>query len=159
LGATSRESKRLSTTRSSQYGLDRPFGKYDYRGDLHNHAPGMGAKYKGRGFIQLTGRKNYVDYAARARAPEIVERPERAGDPDVAARILAAYVLQNSDRILRAIRAGDLTKARSVVNGSPPHGVVAFSKAFEAGHRLVFKAISAAPLEQSAQPRTLDRMP
>jgi hypothetical protein len=64
----------------TQYGLDRPFGKYDYRSDLHNHAPGMGAKYKGRGFIQLTGYKNYVNYAARAPAPDIVERPERAGE-------------------------------------------------------------------------------
>jgi hypothetical protein len=77
------------------YHLDAPFALYDddlrsKRNALGNSDPGTGAKYKGRGFIQLTGRTNYVNYAARASAPEIVEKPERAGTPEIAARILAA---------------------------------------------------------------------
>ncbi|MEM8832519.1 MAG: peptidoglycan-binding protein, partial [Cyanobacteria bacterium P01_G01_bin.19] len=35
------------------------FNRYDFRSDIGNGAVGDGAKYKGRGFIQLTGKANY----------------------------------------------------------------------------------------------------
>ncbi|MGB5287892.1 MAG: peptidoglycan-binding protein, partial [Ignavibacteriaceae bacterium] len=37
-----------------------PFDLYDKRKDLGNGAKGDGDKYKGRGFIQLTGKANYT---------------------------------------------------------------------------------------------------
>jgi putative chitinase len=106
----------------SSYHLDRPFALYDDnlrspKNSLGNYNEGMGALYKGRGFIQLTGRSNYVAYAGLAGAPEIVQQPERAGEPEVAARILAAYILKNCSRILKAIDASDFRSARAVVNG------------------------------------------
>lgn len=36
---------------------------YEFRSDLGNTQKGDGARFKGRGFIQLTGRKNYEDYS------------------------------------------------------------------------------------------------
>jgi len=119
-----------------QYGLDKPFAKYDHR--MGNSKQGMGALYRGRGFIQLTGHDNYIKYAKLAHAPEITTHPNRAGDPDIAARILAAYVLHNSQRILTALGKGDFVKARAVVNGSQhPHGVQKLERNFKLGRSLV----------------------
>ncbi len=121
----------------TQYGIDKPFAMYDHR--LGNHAAGMGALYRGRGFIQLTGHANYILYGGMAHAPEIVKDPNRAGDPDIAARILAAYLLHNSSRILKALKTDDFVRARAVVNGHPPHGVAELTKAFKAGREFVSK--------------------
>jgi peptidoglycan L-alanyl-D-glutamate endopeptidase CwlK len=40
-----------------------PFDLYDHRHDLGNLAPPDGASFRGRGFVQLTGRANYTRYA------------------------------------------------------------------------------------------------
>ena len=104
------------------YHLDRPFALYDdsLRGKKHalgNTKDGMGERYKGRGFIQITGRSNYATYARLAHAPQIVDHPEKAGEPAIAARILAAYILHHNHAILSALGRSDFRAARAVVNG------------------------------------------
>jgi hypothetical protein len=51
-----------------------------------------GYNYRGRGFIQLTGRDNYRRYGEKAGHPEIVQEPDKANDPEIAAALAVAYI-------------------------------------------------------------------
>jgi putative chitinase len=57
---------------------------------LGNTQAGDGAKYKGRGFIQITGKANYAT-AGQALGIDLVNSPELAAKPDVAAKIAVWY--------------------------------------------------------------------
>ena len=50
-----------------------------------------GYKYRGRGFIQLTGKANYSKYAQRL-GVDLVGNPDLALDPSIASRITLAYM-------------------------------------------------------------------
>jgi predicted chitinase len=82
--------------------------------DLGNARPGDGARYHGRGFVQLTGRANYRAYGKALGVP-LEARPELALDPQVSARVLARYF---SDRKLDELaRRRDWRGVRRGVNG------------------------------------------
>ena len=57
---------------------------------LGNTQAGDGAKYKGRGYIQITGKANYAT-AGQALGIDLVNNPEAAARPDVAAKIAVWY--------------------------------------------------------------------
>jgi predicted chitinase len=57
---------------------------------LGNTEPGDGERYYGRGFIQLTGRYNY-DRAGKALGLDLVNDPDLAADPKIAAKIAVWY--------------------------------------------------------------------
>lgn len=57
---------------------------------LGNKLRGDGAKYYGRGFIQLTGRDNYR-MASEALGLDLLNRPDLASKPDIAAKIAVWY--------------------------------------------------------------------
>lgn len=63
---------------------------YDGRKDLGNVQPGDGPRYKGRGPIQLTGRKNYRA-AGLALSVDLEGSPELAADPSVGFRVATWY--------------------------------------------------------------------
>lgn len=64
--------------------------QYEFRKDLGNTKLGDGVKYKGRGYIQLTGKLNYIVYGQKL-GLDLVSFPELALQPTTAARILAEY--------------------------------------------------------------------
>jgi predicted chitinase len=111
---------------------------YEGRLDLGNTEPGDGRRYKGRGFIQITGRANYRTYGRKVaelwRAGDAVElnleeHPENALSPDVAAAIMAVYF---RDRGIPAMaNRGDWEAVRRAVNGGL-NGWQTFSDAVEA---------------------------
>jgi predicted chitinase len=87
---------------------------YDYREDLGNTQPGDGARYHGRGFVQITGRANYREYGRKLGVP-LEENPDMALDPDIAAKILIEYFWDRE--IDRAAQDGDWQLVRRLVNG------------------------------------------
>jgi predicted chitinase len=72
------------------------FRKYDIKYNprqaqsLGNIRPGDGQRYHGRGYIQLTGRSNY-QMAGDALGIDLINKPELAARPDVAAQIAVWY--------------------------------------------------------------------
>lgn len=112
----------------------RPFDLYDQRADLGNHGAPDGAAFKGRGFVQLTGRHNYTVYAERLSQP-LVNQPEQANTPEVAAAVLATFLKDCELQIKSALMEGDLRAARRAVNGGS-HGLDAFTEAYRIGDML-----------------------
>jgi hypothetical protein len=63
---------------------------YDNRKDLGNVDPGDGVKFRGRGFIQITGRWDYEHFGAEI-GRDLGTNPDMALDPGVSADVLALY--------------------------------------------------------------------
>lgn len=94
---------------------------YEGRTDLGNTQPGDGPRYKGRGFVQITGRRNYTDWSNRL-GIDLVGNPERAAEPAIAAKILVLGMRDGtftryklSDFISGSVR--NFRSARLIING------------------------------------------
>jgi Chitinase class I len=87
---------------------------YEGRVDLGNTEPGDGAKFRGRGYIQITGRLNYTNYG-KAIGVDLVGNPDLALDPAIAAEILALYFRQRN--IPRLAELAKWESVRRRVNG------------------------------------------
>jgi len=113
-----------------------PYSLYDFRKDLGNGAVGDGAKYKGRGFIQLTGKANYTKYSqVLGLGNQLVENPELANDAHIAAHLLGRFLKDREVRIRTALaeKPPDLGLARKLVNGGS-HGLPEFIVTYQDGN-------------------------
>jgi len=88
--------------------------RYEDRADLGNVQVGDGVRYKGRGFIQVTGRRNY-QLAGAALGLPLEDQPELASDPEVAARVAAWY--WTSHNLNAKADAGDFVGITRAING------------------------------------------
>ena len=87
---------------------------YEFDRSLGNLEPGDGARYCGRGFVPLVGRSEYARFGKLVGA-ELVEQPDLALDPAVAARILAyAFMLKG---VPKAAAEYDWVKVRRLAHG------------------------------------------
>jgi peptidoglycan L-alanyl-D-glutamate endopeptidase CwlK len=113
------------------------FDLYDNRHDLGNLGPPDGANFRGRGFIQLTGRDNYrVHGKAVGLGNQLVKQPELANDLQIAAQLLASFLKSHELAIKEALLQGDLRTARRLVNGGS-NGLDRFTDAFHIGDGLL----------------------
>lgn len=110
-----------------------PFSAYEPGtgpgGRVGNTEPGDGARYKGRGFVQLTGRDNYARYGKALGLP-LLAQPDLANTPEVAALLLARFLADKAGPMRSALQADDRKAARKLVNGGS-HGLSRFSSVFE----------------------------
>lgn len=88
--------------------------RYEGRRDLGNTQPGDGRRYKGRGFIQVTGRSNYTQ-ASAALGLDLVGNPELAESVENAARISAWY--WKTRNITEPADRGDFIRVTRLING------------------------------------------
>ncbi|MDL9998455.1 peptidoglycan-binding protein [Variovorax sp. J22P240] len=82
-----------------------------YGGRMGNSDTGDGFKYRGRGYIQLTGKNGYRE-AGDALGLDLVKDPDLAADPGNAAKIAAWYWNKNVHRVAPE----NVIKATHVIN-------------------------------------------
>ncbi len=102
---------------------------YEGRRGLGNTQPGDGPRYKGRGYVQITGRRNYTDWSQRL-GIDLVGNPDQARNPQIAARILVEGMMRGTftGRSLPDYVGNgraDFNNARRVVNGTDRAGSIA----------------------------------
>ena len=94
------------------------FLKYDGRKDLGNTQPGDGPRFKGRGFLQTTGRVNYQQFKDAFNV-DVISNPEILGEAKYAAQSALLWFKKNAGKVQR-LSKGDWTDTKGItkaVNG------------------------------------------
>jgi YD repeat-containing protein len=94
---------------------------YEGRADLGNTQPGDGPLFKGRGFVQITGRRNYKKYSDIL-GIDLIADPDLAADPINSAKITVDGMTNGRFRGFKLSdyindKGTDFTGARNIVNG------------------------------------------
>lgn len=118
-------------------GSDKYLSKYD-TGQLAKNlgntpdADGDGQKYKGRGYVQITGLDNYKKFSTIT-GYDLVHEPDLALDPAIAIQIMTIGMLNGSFtglgfRRKRPVGRYDraaYVRARGIINGTDKAGIIA----------------------------------
>ncbi len=106
----------------TEYGQRAYFNRYEGRKDLGNTVAGDGYKFRGRGYVQLTGRRNYA-LASSKLGVDLVNNPDRALEPTLAAAIMFLgmsegwFTGKELGDYLNATEM-DFLNARRIINGT-----------------------------------------
>jgi len=94
------------------------FLKYDGRKDLGNTQPGDGPRFKGRGFLQTTGRVNYQQFKDAFNV-DVINNPEILGEAKYAAQSALFWFKKNAKKV-QNLSKGDWADTKGItkaVNG------------------------------------------
>lgn len=118
-----------------------PGDLYQTNKGLGNTTPGDGWLFRGRGFIQLTGRGTYQAAGnAAGLGNRFVDHPDSVNSEQFAGAAIAGY-LKTKKGILEAdLQRNDLGRLRHHVNGGN-YGIDEFRAAFAAGRALIAQAV------------------
>ncbi len=109
LGQLAHESDEFKTVQEYASGK-----AYEGRKDLGNTVPGDGVKYKGRGYIQLTGRANYTA-AGKALNMDLIDDPSQLLDPMKA--MLVSQWFWDTRKLDSYADKDDLKGITKIING------------------------------------------
>ena len=128
-GLSQQQTAYVLATATHESHLGRFMEEYEGRSDLGNTQPGDGVRFKGRGYVQITGRRNYEDWSNRL-GVDLVGNPELAENPDIAAQILVIGMRDGTftGRRLDTYINGsgtDFINARRTVNGTDRASLIA----------------------------------
>lgn len=109
---------------------------YEGRKDIGNTQPGDGVRYKGRGFIQLTGRANFRS-AGKDLGLDLEGNPDLAEQPEVAARLAVWFWMKRN--INAKADVGDFVGVTRLVNGGT-RGLEGRTRLYESAKRVLAAA-------------------
>lgn len=96
--------------------------RYEGRADLGNIQPGDGFRFRGRGYVQITGRANYQTWSDRLHL-DLINQPDLVSrHPDIAAKILVQGMRDGAFRPPHRLStyltnaAQDFFNAREIIN-------------------------------------------
>lgn len=116
----------MATIEHETAGTFQPLEEYSGRRSARRLGYEGGTDYFGRGFIQLTHLRNYEIIGQRiGMGDQLVQHPELAGTPEVAAKVLAAFFKDNN--VANLASTGDFIDARTPVNPDYWAGTIAQS--------------------------------
>jgi putative chitinase len=108
--------------------------RYEGHKGLGNNQPGDGYRYRGRGFLQITGRANYRNVTKWLRdvdpnCPDFEADPDALATPEWASISACAWWANN--RCNQAADTGDISKTRRIVNGTKMLGLAEVTKTYK----------------------------
>jgi predicted chitinase len=98
--------------------------RYEGRRDLGNVVKGDGKKFLGRGFVQITGRKNYADWSRRL-GVDLLKEPHLTVQVKYAVPILIDGMLQGTFTGKKLAHFTSYRDMRRVVNGTDRADLIA----------------------------------
>jgi hypothetical protein len=110
---------------------ERQAENYEGRLDLGNTQPGDGVRFRGRGYILVTGRANYQRISELlGLGQRLVDSPEDLSSPEIAARSTVAYIVERQSRVLEALTDNNLERVYKTLVGGLTLRFRDFKKAY-----------------------------
>jgi hypothetical protein len=132
---------------------------YEFRKSLGNTVAGDGPKFKGRGFVQVTGRRNYRDWSRRL-GVDLIKEPQLAASLQYATRMLIDGMIEGTFTGRKLDNYTSFRDMRRVVNGTDRADMIAgYAVDFEDALRRANYGLPEAKPAKPAPPPTADPKP